>query len=91
LRKYLKALPEIRNIQVGHVVVQISVSDKGELAEGVCVVPGARRPRRMINFVITQYCESAMVSMHIQIRHIRSILNQITDSDTNSVVGGPKM
>jgi hypothetical protein len=42
LRKYLKVLPEIRNIQVGHVVVQISVSDKGELAEGVCVVPSAR-------------------------------------------------
>jgi hypothetical protein len=51
LRKYLKVLPEIRNIQVGHVVVQISVSDKGELAEGVCVVPNARR-QRMINFVI---------------------------------------
>jgi hypothetical protein len=48
----LKVLPEIRNIQVGHVVVQISVSDKSELAEGVCVVPGAIRPRRMINFTI---------------------------------------
>ncbi len=77
MRKYLKVLPEIRNIQVGHVVVQISVPDKGELAEGVCVVPSAKRPRRMINVAIILYCESAMVSMHSRIRHIRSMLNRI--------------